>query len=417
MIIALILLNIVFLVFNLAFNAQLLDLAASDITLIKFDEIARNGQLLSAFGMTLLAWKLLSTRFVGKKLAVTWLASFVLVYPCAYVIQDVVPDLIMENLEHKHKAASVYAYVVKKGYVSSVITLKDIEGFNKDRSGANKSLVANMGILLNYNSEYLKKIDKDFVAFTNYVFTRYWQRHSDELYEKFKARSIEPIKEIVEQYASEEAHRKSLPLSERKHHAPVPLSEPAFSDNAKTRPHVLLYARALPEGIRNKDSLIKDKQIQMMAKSVLGPLYVNGMNPLATKEEFNRYIPQISQNMAYEVAATDLDSEQGKAIIKNMLFLPFTLATSLFMGVISLVILLFSLIEAVSNRSNNSTKIKSFIIAFIVVAPLIIGNSVVNSAGFDDLLAKSGGTLDMVKFVVQWAMVTEGWLYEIKDVL
>ena len=80
-------------------------------------------------------------------------------------------------------------------------------------------------------------------------------------------------------------------------------------------------------------------------------------------------------------------------------------------------ILLFSLIEAVSNRSNNSTKIKSFIIAFIVVAPLIIGNSVVNSAGFDDLLAKSGGTLDMVKFVVQWAMVTEGWLYEAKGLL
>lgn len=414
---ALILLNIVFLVFNLAFNAQLLDLAASDITLLKFDEIARNGQLLSAFGMTLLAWKLLSTRFVGKKLALAWLASFILVYPFAYVTQDIVPEIIMKNLEHKHKAASVYAYVVKKGYVSSVITLKNIEGYSKDISGANKSLVANMGILLNYNSEYLKKIDNDFVAFTSYVFTRYWAKHSDELYEKFKDGSIEPIKEVVEQYASEEAHRSSLPSSERKHHRPVPLSSPAFSDNAKSRPHVLLYARAIPEGIRSKDTLIKDKHIQMMVKSVLGPLYVAGMNPLATKEEFNQYIPQISQNMANEVAATNLDSEQGKAIIKNMLFLPFTLATSLFMGVISIVILLFSFIETISSRGGNNTKIKIAIIAFIIVAPLIVGNSVVNSAGFDDLVAKSGGTLDMAKFVVKWAMVTEGWLYEAKSLL
>lgn len=409
--IALILLNLVFLVLSMAFNAKLLSLGGSDITLAYFNKIAEIGQLLSSFGFTLIIWRVLSFRRQGKALAKAWLISFLIAYPSAYVAQDMVSAYIANNLSHPYKVASLYAYVAKKEFSSRLDVAENNGDQNQKATGAERAFLVNLGILLNPDSAYIQKIDSNFSGYATAVFTRYIGRHSEDFYSRYENASIQSIKDITKIYSQNESYRISG-LSFPK--TPTALTSPINSGNIAADNEN--YANSLPHGIKTMAQIERQKNIHVMAKDRLGPLYVNGMDLLSNKEKFLGYVPSIASNMASEITATDINGAQGQMVVKNMIFLPIALFTSLFFGVISLVTLIFELIKL---KTGQTSKIKTriCIIAVFLLAPLVIGNEIISSEAYINGVSNSGNEINMISPILKWSMVTEGWLYDLVELL
>jgi len=407
--IALILLNLVFLLCTILFNAELLSLAGSDITLKHFDRIAEIGQLLSSFGLTLLSWKFMAQRWTGKALIKAWAISFVILYPTTYLGQSLASQLIIEKMPNEYKVASLYAYVLKKGYLADVIHFPKLPDDRGQETGAHTAFVANMGIIFNPENLYIKGIDDNFSGFSSKVFKGYWQVHHDELYQRFHERAFPRFKAVIKAYSELERKRLENPFTEK--YKPVPLRgivEGGTEEEQNER-----YALAFPAGIKDIRVMVNHPIMHVLAADVLGPIYVKGMQLNADAKQFEAYIPYIANNMASAITATDLSGEQGKMILKNMIFLPLTLFTSLFIGIISFVVLLFSLIE-LRQPAIPRPKLKIAIILFMLVMPFVIGNTIVKSDGYRLLIKRSGGGIEYIQPILKWSMVTEGWLYALK---
>lgn len=85
-------------------------------------------------------------------------------------------------------------------------------------------------------------------------------------------------------------------------------------------------------GLRSRQSVLNSAEVHYFAREAMGPLYVNGMDVLASRQQFDKYLPGIAKNMAFDVAHTDIHGEQGLNVLKNMWFVPWTLISGLFMG-------------------------------------------------------------------------------------
>ena len=407
--ITLILLNLIFLLCTIAFNAELLSLAGSDITLKHFDHIAEVGQVLSSFGVTLFAWRFIAQRTSGHSLFKAWGVALLLLYPTTYFAQSAISELIIEKLPNEYKVASLYAYVLKKGYLSEVIHFKDLPYAEIKGSGAQTSFIANMGILFNPDNLYVKGIDQNFSGFSAKVFKGYWKVHQEELYERYTERGIKRFNEVIRAYSVIEKKRKENPYDIK--YNQIPLS--SFVDKTTEQQKNVRYAMALPPGITDINRLLRSQVMHIMAADALGPLYVKGMSLNASKQLFNTYIPYIANNMASAITGTDLEGEQGQMIMKNMIFLPLTLFTSLFFGIISFVVLVFSLLE-IRQPATPKPKLKIAIILTLLMMPFILGNPIVKSSGYTLLVKRSGDGVGFIQPILTWAMITEGWLYTLK---
>jgi hypothetical protein len=409
MTIALIALNLVFLLCTVAFNAELLSLAGSDITLKHFDEIAEIGQILSSFGMTLLAWKVIAKYKTGKDLAKAWALALVVLYPTTYHLQNKISEVIMENMPHAYKVAGLYAYVLKKGYVSEVIKFPGIPYDDIKGTGAHTAFIANIGILLNPDSQYIKRIDENFSGFSAKVFKGYWLAHKDELYERYTERGLNRIKEVYWMYQRLEALREENPHANK--HPYQPLN--AFVTGGTQQEINMRYALGIPPGIRDGQQVLKQSAMHILAADALGPLYVKGMLLNASSKQFEAYIPYIANNMASAITSTDMQGTQGQMVLKNMIFLPLALFSSLLFGLISFVVLVFSLIEYKWPRAERK-KLKIGIITALLILPFIISNPIARSPGYKTLVQRSGQGVEVIRPILQWSMITEGWLYELK---
>lgn len=407
--ITLILLNLVFLLCTIAFNAELLSLAGSDITLKHFDRIAEIGQILSSFGVTLLAWRIIAQYKSGKALFKAWGIAILVLYPVTYFAQSAISTLIIEKMPHEYKVASLYAYVLKKGYLSEVIQFPDFPNVRGKDSGAHTAFIANMGVLFNPDNLYIKGIDENFSGFSSKVFKGYWKSHQDELYQRYTKRGVSRFKEVIRTYAIIEQKRAENPHSSKFKSVPL---KGIVADGTEKEQN-FRYALAFPPGIRDANTLLQHRAMHLLAADSLGPLYVQGMSLNASQQLFNTYIPYISNNMASAITATDLSGEQGQMILKNMIFLPLTLFTSLFFGIISFVVLVFSLME-LRQPATPRPKLKLALILVLLLMPFIIGNPIVKSQGYTILIKRSGDGVEFIQPILKWAMITEGWLYTLK---
>jgi hypothetical protein len=409
MTIALIALNLVFLLCTIAFNAELLSLAGSDITLKHFDEIAEIGQILSSFGMTLLAWKVIAKYKTGKDLAKAWALALVVLYPTTYYLQNKIPEVIMENMPHAYKVAGLYAYVLKKGYVSEVIKFPGIPYDDIKGTGAHTAFTANIGILLNPDSQYIKGIDENFSGFSAKVFKGYWLAHKDELYERYTERGLNRFKEVYWMYQRLEALRAENPRSNKYQYQALN----TFVTGGTEQQINMRYALGIRSGIRDGQQVLKQNAMHILAADALGPLYVKGMLLNADQKQFEAYIPYIANNMASAITNTDMQGAQGQMVLKNMVVVPLALFSSLFFGVISFVVLIFSLVEY-KWPGTERKKLKIGMIFFLLILPFIISNPIARSPGYKALVQRSGHGVEVIRPILQWSMITEGWLYDLK---
>ena len=264
------------------------------------------------------------------------------------------------------RVSSLYAYVTKKGLLYDSLTIQGLPYKTYKDRGEGKAFIANLGVLMSVQGSYVERIDKNFQGFAAAVFRGYTVRNGEVLYERLTENTVPSAEDIIRTYAKLEGLRAAGIGGND--HKPIPW--PRAGRDLGYTPSLDEYARSIQPGIRSRDALMATPEIRHMAQTTLGPLYVKGMNLFATREQFQGYLPAIADNMAVDVAHTDIKGLEGLNVVKNMWFIPFSLLSGLFFGAISLVVLIISSIEALRPLRRRIRFVRPLAIAVIVVVPL-----------------------------------------------
>lgn len=411
MLIALVVLNALYLICSLLFNAELLNMAGADIPLKKLEVLELYSQLLAATSMCLLVWRICYHRYQGKG-RVLWISlavSTAVVTPLSWWFQGAAPDWIAEQFPASLRVSSLYAYVTKKGLLYDSLTIPNLPYKEYKDQGEGKAFIANLGVLMSVQSSYVERIDKNFQGFSAAVFQGFTKRNSEALYERLQETVVPSIADITRAYAKLEGFRAAgIPGNDW-----TPIKWPNAVEDLGYVPTADEYARSINPGVRTREAIANTVEVRYMAKAALGPLYVKGMNLLATREQFQSYLPGIASNMAFDVAHTDIHGPEGLNVLKNMLFIPFSLLSGLFFSAISLVVLIISGIEALRQVQGRNRLVRVVAIFLIVIVPIVIGNKIVDSAGYLDAFSGSGKQPILLAKVFSWAMASEAMLYNI----
>lgn len=411
MLIALVVLNALYLICSLLFNAELLNMAGADIPLKKLEILETYSQVLAATSMCLLVWRICYRRYQGKGRAL-WISlavSTALVTPVTWWFQGVAPDWIAEKFPGSLRVSSLYAYVTKKGLLYDSLTIPQIPYKAYKDQGEGKAFIANLGVLMSVQGSYVERIDKNFQGFSAAVFRGYTARNGDALYERLQETVVPSIDDIIRAYAKLEGFRAAgLPGNDWR-----PIQWPSAGADLGYQPSTDEYARSINPGVRSRDALANTTEVRHMAKSTLGPLYVRGMNLLASREQYQSYLPGIADNMAFDVAHTDIHGTEGLNVLKNMWFIPFSLLSGLFFGAISLVVLIISGFEALRRMPGRIRFVRPVAIVSIVIFPLVVGNGIVDSSGYRDAFRSLGNQPVLLASVFSWAMSSEAMLYNL----
>ena len=411
MLVALDALNAIYLICCLLFNAELLNMAGADIPLKKLEDLETYSQVLASTSMCMLVWRLCYWRYRarGKVLWISLVASTLIVTPATWWFQGAAPDWIAEQFPGSLRVSSLYAYVTKKGLLYDSLNIPGLPYKAYKDQGEGKAFIANLGVLMSVQGSYVNRIDKNFQGFAAAVFRGYTARNGDALYERLNETVVPDVDDIIREYTKLEGFRAAGIAGHE--HKPIPW--PRGDRDLGYQPTIDEYARSISPGVRSRDALMNSDEIRHMAKSTLGPFYVKGMNLLATRQQFQSYLPAIAENMAFDVAHTDIKGLEGLNVVKNMWFIPFSLLSGLFFGAISLVVLIISGIKALSRLPERIRFVRPAAIALIVIVPLALSNGIVDSAGYRDAFRSLGRQPMVVASVFNWAMTSQAMLYNL----
>ncbi|KPB63029.1 hypothetical protein [Pseudomonas amygdali] len=165
----------------------------------------------------------------------------------------------------------------------------------------------------------------------------------------------------------------------------------------------------MPSGLRTRQAMANTAQVRGMARQVLGPLYVEGMDLLVTPNQFNTYLNGIASNMASDVARTDVHGAQSLSVLKNMWFVPWSLLSGLFMGALNIVGLL-STVEQRAFIQKRLVAVRAAAVALIVMVPLLAGNAIIQSPGYRTAFKDIEAGPTLMAGVFHWAMSAEAML-------
>lgn len=413
LLVALVVLNAVCLICGLLFNAELLNLAGADIPLKQIQTLEIYGQILASASVCLLAWRVCiwahrrwgGVKYIGLSIAL----STAVAAPVTWWVQGEVPDLIAEKFPASLRVYSLYAYVTKKGLLYDSLQIPGVPYQEYRESGEGKAFIANLGVLMSVQGSYVEQIDKNFQGFAAAVFRGYTRRNADALYERLQEEVVPSAEDIIRAYAKLEAFRATgVPGSEWK-----PISWPRQGERLGYEPSIDEYARSINPGLRSRPAIANTNEVRYMAQQALGPVYVKGMDVLSTRKQFDKYLPGIASNMAFDVAHTDIRGQQGLSVLKNMWFVPWSLLSGLFMGALNLVGLILSAVEQRGFIQGRRRIVRLSAIAVIVVIPLVAGNAIIQSAGYRTAFRSIEKGPTIMAGVFHWAMSAEAMLYNL----
>lgn len=411
LLVMLVVLNAICLFGGLLFNAELLNVAGADIPLKQLQTLEVYGQILASASVCLFGWRVCiwaHRRWGGMKYI--WLSvalSTVVAAPTTWWVQGEVPDLIAEQFPTSVRVYSLYAYVTKKGLLYDSLQIPGLPYQQFRDQGEGKAFIANLGVLMSVQGSYVEKIDSNFQGFATAVFKGYTRRNGDALYERVQAEVVPPAEDIIRAYAQLETFRATgVPGNDWR-----PIRWPRAGEELGYRPTIEDYARSIKPGLRTREAIVATPEVQYMAKDVLGPLYVRGMDMLATRSQFDKQLPGIARNMAFDVAHTDIRGEQGLNVLKNMWFVPWSLLSGLFLGTLNIVGLVLSAGERRGLIQGRRWQVRCVAIAAIVVLPLIAGNGLVHSDGYKTAFRSIERGPAIMAGVFHWAMTAEAMLY------
>lgn len=412
---ALAVLNAICLIGGLLFNAELLNKAGADIPLKQLQTLEIYGQLLASASVCLLAWRICvwahKRRGSQRYLGVSIVLSTVIAAPATWWIQGEVPDIIAEEFPASLRVYSLYAYVTKKGLLYDALQIPGVPYQQYRDAGEGKAFIANLGVLMSVQGSYVEKIDRNFQGFATAVFKGYTRRNADALYERLQVEVIPTLEDIIRAYAGLEALRVTgVPGNERN-----PIDWPGQGEELSRAPSVSDYALSIKPGLRTRQAIAGTPEVRYMARQALGPLYVEGMDLFASREQFDKYLNGIASNMAVDVAHTDIRGEQGLSVLKNMWFVPWSLLSGLFMGALNIVGLVLSFIERRSTTPNpkRAFTVRLAAVATIIIIPIFAGNAIIQSSGYRTAFRSIEKGPTLMVGVFHWAMSAEAMLYNL----
>ncbi|KSW28519.1 MULTISPECIES: hypothetical protein [unclassified Pseudomonas] len=413
LLVALVVLNAICLICGLLFNAELLNMAGADIPLKELQSLEIYSQILASASVCLFTWRMCiwghrrwgGAHYIGLSIAL----STAVAAPATWWIQGEAPDLIAEKFPASLRVYSLYAYVTKKGLLYDSLQIPGVPYQEHRDTGDGKAFIANLGVLMSVQGSYVQKIDQNFYGFATAVFKGFTRRNGDRLYERLQEEVVPQIEDIIRAYAKLEAFRATrIPGNEWK-----PIAWPKPGEYLDYIPTAEDYARAIKPGLRTRQAIVNTPEVRHFAKEALGPLYVNGMDVLATRKQFDQYLPGIASNMAFDVAHTDIHGEQGLNVLKNMWFVPWSLLSGLFMGALNLSGLVLSAVEPRGLIQGRRRLVRLGAVAVIIFVPLISGNSIIRSEGYRTAFRSIERGPTIMAGVFHWAMSAEAMLYDL----
>lgn len=175
------------------------------------------------------------------------------------------------------------------------------------------------------------------------------------------------------------------------------------------------YGVQIPVGITNRDIFYSQASVQKILKDKLGVMYVDGIKPDMNKEQFKTIaVTSIAKNVATEFLNKDLNSVEGKKIVKAMIVPPIALFLSLFFGFVNAVILIKTIISKVLKVKNVNMVSNIIAIAFIAILitiPAMLSNKYTES---DSYVKVYGNMKEYNVFMaesVNWIMKLEPFVY------
>jgi hypothetical protein len=262
---------------------------------------------------------------------------------------------------------------------------------------------------MSVQGSYVEKIDRNFQGFATAVFKGYTRRNADELYERLQVEVVPTLEDIIRAYARLEALRLTgVPGNEQK-----PIAWPRPGESLDAAPSSMAYALSMKSGLRTRQAIANTTEARYMARQALGPLYVEGMDLLASRESFNQYLNGIAGNMAVDVAHTDIRGEQGLSVLKNMWFVSWSLLSGLFMGALNIVGMVLSIIEQRGLIQGRRRVVRLAAIAMIILIPIFAGNTIIQSSGYRAAFKSVERGPTLMVGIFHWAMSAEAMLYNL----
>ncbi len=406
-------LNLICLICGLLFNAELLNMAGADIPLKQLQSLEVYSQILASASVCLFAWRVCiwahrrwgGHQYIGLSIAL----STAIAAPATWWVQGAVPDIIAEKFPTSLRIYSLYAYVTKKGLLYDSLQIPGVPYQDYRDEGEGKAFIANLGVLMSVQGSYVEQIDRNFQGFAAVVFRGYTRRNADTLYDRVQEEVVPSAEDIIRTYAKLEAFRASgVPGNEWK-----PVAWPKPGEDLGYELTVDDYARSIKPGLRSKQDIANTIEVRYMAKQTLGPLYVKGMDLFASRAQFDKYLPGIANNMAFDVAHTDIRGEQGLSVLKNMWFVPWSLLSGLFMGSLNIVGLVLSAVGQRGLIQGQRRLIRPAAISLIVIIPLFAGNAIIQSTGYRTAFRSIEKGQTITAGVFHWAMSAEAILYNL----
>ncbi|HBO6306288.1 TPA: hypothetical protein L4741_005883 [Pseudomonas aeruginosa] len=413
LLVALVVLNAICLICGLIFNAELLNLAGADVPLKQLQSLEIYSQILAAVSVCLFGWRVCiwAHRRWGGAQYIAWsvLASTLLVGPLTWVVQGEAPDLIAEKFPSTLRVYSLYAYVTKKGLLYDSLQIPGVPYSTYKDAGEGKAFLANIGVLMSLQGSYVEQIDQNFQGFATVVFRGYTRRNADSLYERLQEEVVPVADDVIREYAKLEAFRATrVPGYEWK-----PIAWPKPGEALGYKPTVRDLALSIKPGLRSREEIANTLEVRYMAKEALGPLYVKGMDVLASRAQFDKYLPGIAANMAFDVAHTDIQGAQGVTVLKHMWFVPWSLISGLFMGALNIVGLVLSAAERRGLVQGRRRMVRATAILLIIAVPLFSGNAIIKSNGYRTAFRSIEKGPTIMAGIFHWAMSAEAILYNL----
>lgn len=176
---ALIILQVIYLILELAFNARLVD-SVSVADSKYFEYLAHVGRILSGAGCTLLGFSLL--RKWQAKSTGLWIMAHVLIaalaFPLIYHGQEKIIDALVDSSSAEQRVHAQYIALLKRGLASNAVVFKDIEFTAEDvERPAAKTFINTIGFAVFFAPDYIQSVAEN----SDQILRHLANRQADEL--------------------------------------------------------------------------------------------------------------------------------------------------------------------------------------------------------------------------------------------
>lgn len=184
-----ILLNLVYLVIELSFNARILDVSASLSPSVDFGQLEIYGRTISATGATILAWRLLVPFHANLnlfRLVIKFFIIAVIMFPLVFIGQKkLVDDLVDHSTSDTRRSAEILS-LLKYGIANGFVEIDELAIDELTLQMPEGKMFITLSGLLAYNSSNMREIlERKLDKIAGYAIATQQSSDTDQLYKNY----------------------------------------------------------------------------------------------------------------------------------------------------------------------------------------------------------------------------------------